>query len=358
MAGLDQLAFGMPMIADMYERGRESAMRRRSEAMQQQIGAALSGGDYGAGARTAYQFGDIDTGSGLAKLAFDMDQQRAKSEQQKQLGSMLGQFFTGGGSPQSLAQLAQENPDASMRLYAAMQQRNAQQEAQNRPPAGFRWTNEGNLQPIKGGPQDPSRPMPARALRPTGEQNNAAGFYDRMMAANQVIGDPAAVGAAQDYIGKAKANLPFGLGNYLADPNFQRFDQAQRDFVNAVLRKESGAAISESEFENASKQYFPQPGDGPEVLAQKARNRDTAVAAMKRTAAGALLQGQPEVPQAYPGADGITGQDMGGGFTVPGSEQQFPMEAIEMLTADPSPEARAEFDAIFGDGASSQLLGQ
>ncbi len=49
---------------------------------------------------------------------------------------------------------------------------------------------------------------------------------------------------------------------------------------------------------------------------------------------------------------------MGGGFTVPGSEQQFPMEAIEILTADPSPEARAEFDAHFGDGSAAEILGQ
>ena len=181
-------------------------------------------------------------------------------------------------------------------------------------PAGYRWTRDGDLQPIPGGPRDPSAPAPARNIRPTTDQNNAAGFYDRMIAANAVLDDPTAVAAAQDYVGKAKANLPLGIGNYLATPDYQRFDQAQRDFVNAVLRKESGAAISEGEFANASKQYFPQPGDGPEVLAQKARNRQTAVAAMKRTAAGALQQGQPQAQPAYPGADGITNQDIGGGF--------------------------------------------
>lgn len=49
--------------------------------------------------------------------------------------------------------------------------------------------------------------------------------------------------------------------------------QAERNFVNSVLRRESGAAISPSEFENAEKQYFPRAGDPPEVLAQKAENR-------------------------------------------------------------------------------------
>jgi len=231
-------------------------------------------------------------------------------------------------------------------------------EGQNAP-AGYRWTGEGNLQPIPGGPRDPSAPAPTRAIRPTTDQNNAAGFYDRMVDAESVLSDPAVVSAATDYKDKAKASLPFGVGNYLATPEYQRFDQAQRNFINAVLRKESGAAISPSEFENASIQYFPQPGDTPEKIAQKARNRATTANAMKRTAAGALEQGQPQGQpdaQTYPGADGITGQDIGGGFNVGGVD--IPSDAVEDLTADPSPSARAEFDAVFGEGASAQILGQ
>ena len=38
----------------------------------------------------------------------------------------------------------------------------------------------------------------------------------------------------------------------------QKFEQAQRDWINANLRKESGAVIADSEFENAAQQYFPQ----------------------------------------------------------------------------------------------------
>lgn len=53
--------------------------------------------------------------------------------------------------------------------------------------------------------------------------------------------------------------------------------QAQRNFIQATLRKESGAAISNSEFANGSAQYFPAPNDGPSVLAQKKQNRQRAV---------------------------------------------------------------------------------
>ena len=63
----------------------------------------------------------------------------------------------------------------------------------------------------------------------------------------------------------------------LSDNN-KKAEQAQRDFVNAVLRRESGAVIAESEFANAQKQYFPQPGDSAAVeKLQKARNRQIAI---------------------------------------------------------------------------------
>lgn len=65
--------------------------------------------------------------------------------------------------------------------------------------------------------------------------------------------------------------------NFLKSAERQQFEQAQRDFINAVLRKESGAAIAESEFENARKQYFPQVGDKPEVVEQKRNNRQNKI---------------------------------------------------------------------------------
>jgi hypothetical protein len=70
----------------------------------------------------------------------------------------------------------------------------------------------------------------------------------------------------------------------------QTFDQAKRNFVNAVLRKESGAVISPEEFKNADLQYFPQPGDKPEVIKQKAENRRLALESIKQSAGKAYTQ--------------------------------------------------------------------
>lgn len=41
-------------------------------------------------------------------------------------------------------------------------------------------------------------------------------------------------------------------------PRFQQYEQAKTNFVNAVLRRESGAKISDEEFDSAEKQYFVQ----------------------------------------------------------------------------------------------------
>jgi len=65
-------------------------------------------------------------------------------------------------------------------------------------------------------------------------------------------------------------------------------NQAERNFINAVLRKESGASISPTEFKSAEKQYFAREGDTKEVVAQKARNREVALAGLKTSAGGAF----------------------------------------------------------------------
>jgi hypothetical protein len=76
--------------------------------------------------------------------------------------------------------------------------------------------------------------------------------------------------------------LPGALGGPSGQQ--QQVEQARRNFVNAVLRVESGASINEGEFRNAEKQYFPMPGDAPEVIAQKKANRETAIRALEMQA--------------------------------------------------------------------------
>jgi len=78
--------------------------------------------------------------------------------------------------------------------------------------------------------------------------------------------------------------------NAIKDPKQRKYAQAMRNFINATLRRESGAAIAESEFTNAHKQYFAQLNDDPETLAQKAENRARVLDAFKAEAGGAYDQ--------------------------------------------------------------------
>ena len=51
------------------------------------------------------------------------------------------------------------------------------------------------------------------------------------------------------------------------------YDAAKSNWIAAKLRKESGAVISDKDYNDADLQYFPQPGDTAKVLKQKAELR-------------------------------------------------------------------------------------
>lgn len=114
----------------------------------------------------------------------------------------------------------------------------------------------------------------------TESQGNAALFGARAAEADKILtdigGDYSSVGLSAK---QSVEGVPIigSVANAMLPENAQKVDQAQRNFINAVLRKESGAAISPGEFESAKKQYFPQTGDSEAVKAQKAANRKTAI---------------------------------------------------------------------------------
>lgn len=112
-------------------------------------------------------------------------------------------------------------------------------------------------------------------------QANSATYADRVFEVNAALEsmDPAVM---TDTVQHAYSLSPGG--NYLMTPEYQQYEQLKRNFVNAVLRKESGAVISDAEFANAEKQYFPAPGDSPEVIAQKAKNRAVVAQGLARSA--------------------------------------------------------------------------
>jgi hypothetical protein len=99
-------------------------------------------------------------------------------------------------------------------------------------------------------------------------------------------------------------SLPQILGGL--SPEQQQVAQARINFITALLRKESGAAIGASEFATAEKNYFPKPGDDASTIAQKQQARKTAIRAMEI--------------QAGPGA-----KQMGGTSGLPGATANNPL---------------------------------
>lgn len=139
-------------------------------------------------------------------------------------------------------------------------------------------------------------------------QATATGFFARASASDQILRDLEREGTG--LYNAITSNIPIA-GNYMVSEEYQRYNQAKRDFINAILRQESGAAIGPSEFANAEQQYFPQPGDGPQVIEQKRQNRETAIAALKvASGAGAAAISPDQSTSAPASSDGfsVTGQ--------------------------------------------------
>ena len=63
-------------------------------------------------------------------------------------------------------------------------------------------------------------------------------------------------------------------------PEFQVAQNSGNEFLQAILRKETGAAITQDEQILYGQVYLPQPGDGPDVLAAKKGARQRAVDAI------------------------------------------------------------------------------
>ena len=70
-------------------------------------------------------------------------------------------------------------------------------------------------------------------------------------------------------------------GNFLTSEEYKLAQQAGMEFIQAILRKDTGAAIIAAEQEEYRKVYLPQPGDTEAVLAQKKQARIRAVEALK-----------------------------------------------------------------------------
>jgi len=118
-------------------------------------------------------------------------------------------------------------------------------------------------------------------------QGSSVAYGIRMKEANSNIERLVSEGVERSAVG---AGAPYGIGGIInalpsalggANPQQQQFQQAKLNFITAVLRKESGAAIGQDEYEREDQKYFRQVGDSDAVAAQKKQARQTAIKAME-----------------------------------------------------------------------------
>ena len=163
-------------------------------------------------------------------------------------------------------------------------------------------TRTGQATPVMGAG---GQPLMGGGKPLTETQGNAVSFGARAVEANRIATDLETKGITNTGVIRTVAGGVLGgapivgdkleqnvrstfnvLPTYLGGPNpqQQQNDQARRDFVSAVLRKESGAAISASEYANEEKKYFPQLGDSDQVIKQKQNSRLKAIEGLKSQA--------------------------------------------------------------------------
>ena len=134
---------------------------------------------------------------------------------------------------------------------------------------------------------NPSNPEGTLTGKPQNASQAAANGYAARLAESNVILDQ----LGEKYRGTL-SQFPFP--NLLKSGDRQSFEQAEKNFVTAVLRRESGASIAPTEFATARDIYFPKPGDTKSTVEQKAMTRNTVINNFYREAnvARPILPGQ------------------------------------------------------------------
>lgn len=116
-----------------------------------------------------------------------------------------------------------------------------------------------------------------------------AGFFGAILNGNsnftKQAGSDKAPSYASDYAREFAPDFSNVVG--INSAARQKMNQAKLSFIRGQLRIESGAAIGADEFKRSDEEFFPQPGDGPEVIEQKRLSRINAVKGM-RLASGIL----------------------------------------------------------------------
>lgn len=116
-------------------------------------------------------------------------------------------------------------------------------------------------------------------MKLTEGQGKDIGFYTRGLQSNKGLDtlDTQLTNWAQQNSDK----VPLGLGNALRTPEFRQAKVEADNFLAAILRKDTGAAITDNEFALYGPMFLPQPFDDPATMQLKRQKRATALLALR-----------------------------------------------------------------------------
>jgi hypothetical protein len=152
-------------------------------------------------------------------------------------------------------------------------------------------------------------------MKLTEGQSKDIAFLNRASAANAKLdADRTAALVSSKNLGR---NVPF-VGNALQSSSSRQGGQIGKDFIAAVLRKDTGAAVTEQEFDFYSDIFLPQWGDDAASLALKEESRKSFLDGMRSGLSnGAALARMGVVPPPELAAPGGTQPSPAGGAGAP-----------------------------------------
>lgn len=143
------------------------------------------------------------------------------------------------------------------------------------------------------------KPIMTRGPAPTGKpltegQSKDVGFATRARAALTTLEPIADSLTARGDTMLNSPLIPLGLGREYQSENFQVANNAGQNLLLAILRKDTGAAVTPTEEKTYGDVFLPRPGDSGPLLEQKAQARELAVAGLEQgmTADAILAQGR------------------------------------------------------------------
>jgi hypothetical protein len=136
-----------------------------------------------------------------------------------------------------------------------------------------------------------------RVFKP--DQIKSAGFGIRLFQNDGVVNQLMKNGYRPNFsdLFKNAKSINAGLGTTLLDTDAQLYFASTSNFISALLRQESGAAIGEGEYIRRINEIFPQFGDSAETIQKKKQARETEITGFVKAGGDAFTNFYPDAVQ-------------------------------------------------------------